>query len=162
MTDARVATEIERKFLVSSDGWKRAAVRAARIRDGLVAIDNGRHARVRILDDSATIALKGPLEGMGRYEYEYGIPLADAEEMLHTMCDGRILEKRRHYVPHAGLTWEVDVYDGILDGVVIAEVELDRADREVPLPDWVGREVTGDARFSKHRMLDERRRALAT
>lgn len=72
--------------------------------------------------------------------------------MLRTMCDDRVLEKMRYYVPHAGLTWEIDVYEGLLKGVVIAEVELDREDRALQLPDWVGKEITGDLRYSKINM----------
>jgi adenylate cyclase len=128
-TRARPSTEtmpqeIERKFLLAHDGWKSSVVKSARIRDGLVAIFNGRKARVRVIEDHATIALKGAHEGLGRSEFEYTIPISDAEEMLRTMCDDRVLEKVRNYVPYAGLTWEIDVYDGILKGVVIAEVEL--------------------------------------
>lgn len=141
--------EIERKFLLVHDGWKSSIVKSARIRDGLVAVFNGRKARVRIMDDRATLALKGQQNGFGRSEFEYAIPTSDAEEILRTMCDDRILQKVRHYVPHAGLTWEIDVYDGILKGVEIAEVELDREDRVLELPDWVGKEVTGDSRYSK-------------
>jgi len=111
---------------------------------------------VRILDGRATIAVKGQRRGLARAEFEYEIPVADAEEMLLTMCDDRVLEKTRSYIRHGGLTWEIDVYDGLLEGVVIAEVELDRADREVPLPDWVGREITGDVRYSKVKMLEAR------
>jgi CYTH domain-containing protein len=76
--------------------------------------------------------------------------------MLRTMCDDRVLEKTRHYVLHDGLTWEIDVYEGLLAGVVIAEVELDRADRRLDFPDWVGREVTGDANYRKLKMLQDR------
>ena len=145
-------TEIERKFLVAHDGWKRFVLKSVRIRDGLIAVYNGRKARVRIMDDHATIALKGQRSGLGRSEFEYAIPTSDAEEMLRTMCDDRLLEKVRYYVPHAGLTWEIDVYDGILKGTVIAEVELDRDDRLLELPDWVGKEITGDLRYSKFNM----------
>ena len=145
-------TEIERKFLVANDGWKQSVNRSTRIRDGLIAVYLGRKARVRILGNRATIALKGQRNGLGRSEFEYAIPISDAEEMLRTMCDDRILEKVRYYVPHAGLTWEIDVYDGILKGVVIAEVELDREDRLLELPDWVGKEITGDLRYSKFNM----------
>jgi len=156
-----VPVEIERKFLVAHDGWKRFVARRARIRDGLIALDNGRKTRVRVMDRRATIAVKGRFEGFSRAEYEYEIPRQDAEQMLLTMCDGRVLEKHRYYVPHAGLTWEVDVYEGLLKGVVIAEVELDREDRELVLPDWVGREITGDIEFSKHRMFEARRKQAA-
>ena len=145
-------TEIERKFLVANDGWKQSVVGSVRIRDGLIAVYLGRKARVRILGDQATIALKGQRSGLGRSEFEYAIPISDAEEMLRTMCDDRVLEKIRYYIPHAGLTWEIDVYDGILKGVVIAEVELDRDDRLLELPDWVGKEVTGNLRYSKFNM----------
>ena len=145
-------TEIERKFLVANDGWKQSVVRSVRIRDGLIAVYLGRKARVRIVGDQATIALKGQRYGLGRSEFEYTIPISDAEEMLRTMCDDRVLEKIRYYIPHAGLTWEIDVYDGILKGVVIAEVELDRDDRLLELPDWVGKEVTGNLRYSKFNM----------
>jgi len=144
-----VPQEIERKFLIVNDGWKSSVVKTTRIRDGLVAIFNGRKARVRIIGDHATIALKGQQKGLGRSEFEYPIPTSDAEEILRTMCDDRLLEKVRHYVPHAGLTWEIDVYDGILNGIVIAEVELDRADRKLQLPDWIGKEITSDLRYSK-------------
>ncbi|HWJ20498.1 MAG TPA: CYTH domain-containing protein [Geobacterales bacterium] len=145
-------TEIERKFLVANDGWKQSVIRCTRIRDGLIAVYFGRKARVRILGDRATIALKGQRSGLGRSEFEYAIPISDAEEMLRTMCDDRILEKVRHYVSYAGLTWEIDVYEGLLKGVVIAEVELDRDDRLLELPDWVGKEITGDLRYSKFNM----------
>jgi len=133
-----MAQEIERKFLLAHGGWKSKVVNSVRIRDGLVAIYKGRKARVRIMDDHASIALKGTHHGIGRAEFEYTVPVCDAEEILRTMCDDRVLEKVRHYVPYAGLTWEIDVYGGILNGVVIAEVELDRTDRAVDLPDWVG------------------------
>ena len=142
-------TEIERKFLVANEGWKQSVIRSTRIRDGLIAVYNGRKARVRISDDRATIALKGQRNGLGRSEFEYAIPTSDAEEMLRTMCDDRVLEKMRYYVPYTGLTWEIDVYEGLLKGTVIAEVELDRDDRVLELPDWVGKEITGDLRYRK-------------
>ena len=144
--------EIERKFLLAHDGWKSSVTKSARIRDGLVAFFNGRKARVRIIDNHATIALKGEHKGFGRSEFEYTIPISDAEEILRTMCDDRVLEKVRNYVPYGGLTWEIDVYDGILKGVVIAEIELDREDRVLELPGWLGKEITGDSRYSKFNM----------
>jgi adenylate cyclase len=153
-----VSQEIERKFLLANDGWKSSVVRKVRIRDGLVAILNGRKARVRLIGEHATITLKGRHQGLGRSEFEYPIPTPDAEEILKTMCDDRILEKTRHYVPHGGLTWEIDVYEGLLEGVVIAEVELDHAGRVLELPDWAGREVTGDQRYSKFNMEKGARR----
>jgi len=151
-----MAVEVERKFLVVHDGWKSSVLRSARIRDGLIAIQDGRKARVRILGDSATIAIKGSHKGPSRPEFEYPVPMADAEEMLRFLCDDRILEKVRHYVSSGALTWEIDVYSGILLGIIIAEVELDREGAPVELPDWVGTEVTGDIRYSKLHMFLER------
>ena len=116
--------EIERKFLVANDGWRGFVTRQIRIRDGLIASTGGNKARVRIPDSNATIALKSRRNGPTRTEFEYAIPYSDAMEMLRTMCDGRVLEKVRHDVPHAGAVWHVDVYEGILSGVVLAEVEL--------------------------------------
>jgi adenylate cyclase len=106
--------EIERKFLVANEGWKTAVLRSVRIRDGLIANNKGNKARVRIANDVATIALKSRRRGSVRTEFEYTIPSTDAEEMLRTMCDGNVLDKVRHFVLHAGNTWQVDVYEGLL------------------------------------------------
>ena len=76
--------------------------------------------------------------------------------MLRTMCDGHVLDKVRHFVPYAGATWHVDVYDGILNGVVLAEIELERADQQLELPAWIGKEVTGDPSYRKVNMLAQR------
>jgi CYTH domain-containing protein len=156
--------EIERRFLVANDGWKQSVIRCAQICDGLIAIYRGRKTRVRILDDRATITLKGQHDGLGRAEYEYAIPIAHAQEMLRTMCDDRILVKTRHYVPHAGLTWEIDVYNGILQGVTIAEVELEEPAGALQLPGWAGEEITGDLNFSKINLFEaaKRRQRAAT
>lgn len=159
-----MALEIERKFLVANDGWKTGVRSSVDIRDGLVASYRGRKVRVRIAGQRATITVKGRPKGFTRAEYEYDIPLADAEDMLRTVCADQQLAKRRHYVPHGDLVWEVDVYFGALDGVIIAEIELDRADRAVDLPHWIGDEVTGNPAFSKmnlHARALERRRPAA-
>jgi adenylate cyclase len=148
--------EIERKFLLANDGWKRCVVRRIRIRDGLIASNNGNKARVRISDATAMITLKSRKRGAIRTEFEYTIPCSDAEEILRTMCDGNVLDKVRHVVRYADLVWHVDVYEGILDGVVLAEIELWDADQKIELPDWIGREVTGDPRYRKVNMLAQR------
>ena len=118
-------TEIERKFLVAHDGWKAGVVSSCHIRDGLAAdFGSGGKVRVRIAGERATITLKGAREGLARAEFEYSVPVSDAEAMLATFCQGPIVEKTRHLVPHGGLTWEVDVHHGLLAGLVYAEVEL--------------------------------------
>jgi adenylate cyclase len=148
--------EIERKFLVANDGWKRAVVRSVQIRDGLIASRNGQKARVRITDDNATIVLKGRKSGLSRLEFEYPIPFSDAQEILQAMCAGHVLDKARHLVAHAGATWSVDVYSGLLAGIVIAEIELAHADQKVELPGWVGKEITGDSRYRKINLRAQR------
>jgi adenylate cyclase len=153
--------EIERKFLVANDGWKTAVVRSVRIRDGLIANNKGNKARVRIANDVATIALKSRRHGPVRTEFEYTIPYSDAEEMLRTMCDGNVLDKVRHFVRHEGNNWHIDVYQGLLDGVVVAEIELADAGQEFALPDWIGAEVTSDPRYRKINMLADRVANLA-
>ena len=122
----------------------------------MIASNNGNKARVRIADDKATIALKSRRMGVVRTEFEYEIPCADAEEILRTMCEGNVLNKVRHFVIHKDATWQVDVYDDILKGIVIAEIELTQPDQVLQIPDWVGAEVTDDPRYRKVNMRAER------
>jgi adenylate cyclase len=152
--------EIERKFLVSNDKWRQLAVRSVRLRDGLIAAYKDRKVRVRIAgDDIATVAIKGQRTGIAQAEFEYEIPIADAERMLSTICRDDTLEKERFFVEDSGGTWHVDVYSGILQGVIIAEIELKNERQELILPHWVGKEVTGDPFFKK---INMRARALKT
>ena len=149
--------EIERKFMVANDEWRRSAVRSVSIRDGLIAVYKDRKVRVRIAGDVATVAIKGPRIGIVRAEFEYEIPIVDAERMLSTMCQDDTLEKQRFFVEDAGATWQVDVYGSILQGVVIAEIELKQESQELILPRWIGKEVTGDSFYKK---INMRERAL--
>jgi CYTH domain-containing protein len=151
-----MALEIERKFLVTSDDWRSEAVRTERLVDGLLATSKGRKVRVRLYADRATIAIKTRKKGRVRFEYEYEIPIGDARHMLETECGRSVLAKTRHYVPHAGYTWEVDEYEAPLEGIVLAEVELKSENEEPPLPCWVGTDVTGDPAFQKTRLFTER------
>lgn len=137
--------EIERKFLVTGDGWREGA-EGALYRQGYLAKDAERTVRVRIAGDQAYLTIKGRTTGTSRAEYEYEIPLKDAEELLR-MCDGPLVEKTRHKVKHAGHTWEVDVFHGDNDGLIMAEVELESEDDEVEMPEWAGKEVSDDARY---------------
>ena len=150
--------EIERKFLVSNEEWRQLAVGSVRLRDGLIAAYKDRKVRVRIAgDDNATVAIKGPRIGIAQAEFEYEIPIADAERMLSTICRDDTLEKERFFIEDAGGTWHVDVYSGILLGVVIAEIELTHESQELILPRWIGKEVTGDPFYKK---INMRARAL--
>jgi adenylate cyclase len=151
-----VALEIERKFLVRDETWRAAETHSERLVDGLLATSKGRKVRVRLYADRATIAVKTRKRGRVRSEFEYVIPIDDAHQLLATECGRNVLAKTRHYVPHASLTWEVDVYEAPLDGVILAEVELASSDQALPLPSWVGAEVTEDPAFRKSRMFAER------
>jgi CYTH domain-containing protein len=149
--------EIERKFLVANDEWRRCAVGSVNIRDGLIAAYKDRKVRVRVAGDLATVAIKGPRTGLVRPEFEYEIPLADAERILSTICRDDTLEKRRFFVEDACAMWHVDVYCGLLQGIVLAEVELKDETQQLSIPGWVGSEVTGDPFYRKVNM---RARAL--
>jgi adenylate cyclase len=151
------SVEIERKFLVANDDWRQSAVRSVSIRDGLIAVYMDRKVRVRISGDVATVAIKGPRTGIVRPEFEYEIPIADAERMLSTLCQDDTLEKQRFFVEHAGATWYVDEYRGLLKGVIIAEIELKQPSQELSLPHWIGKEVTGHPFYKK---INMRARAL--
>ena len=142
--------EIERKFLVRDDGWRRAAAgEGTRIRQGYVETSGGVTVRVRVAGKSGFLTLKGPSRGVVRAEFEYRIPLEDAEEMLSGMCAGRMVEKTRWRVPaeEAGLTWEVDVYEGANAPLVTAEIELPDEGTAFRRPSWLGEEVSGEARY---------------
>lgn len=142
-----MATEIERRFLVATPAWREATTRTRRLVQGYVAREDGVAVRLRLVDDQAWLTIKGP-GGLVRPEFEYDVPPADAAAMLDALCTGRRIAKTRHDVPHDGLLWEVDVFDGPLAGLIIAEVELPSADHPVSLPAWVGREITGDTRYA--------------
>ena len=142
-----MAIEVERKFLVRGEGWRAGVVRARRIRQGYLAREDGVTVRLRVSEGRAMLTVKGPglLE---RHEYEYPVPVDHAQEMLDLLCTGRCLDKTRHAVPHGGLVWEVDVFEGPLAGLVLAEVELPGAAHPLDLPPWAGAEVTQDPRYA--------------
>jgi CYTH domain-containing protein len=144
--------EIERKFLVKTDAWRDQATHSERLRDGLVAREDDLKVRVRCYGNRTTLCVKGGRTGIAREEFEYEIP-ADHAAAIFAHCADRILEKTRHYVPGRTGLWEVDVYHGLLEGIVIAEIELPSETTLVSLPDWVGAEITGDPRYSKSNLL---------
>ena len=139
--------EIERKFLVVGDGW-RHGVPGQRFCQGYLAGDDATATvRVRRAGAAAYLTVKGKGHGLVRPEFEYPIPVEDAEAMLRDLCRRPLIEKTRHEVAHAGHVWHVDVFGGENAGLVLAEVELDRPDERVALPAWVGEEVTADPRY---------------
>ncbi|MER2250466.1 CYTH domain-containing protein [Methylorubrum podarium] len=146
--------EVERKFLVADEGWRAGVTSRRRLTDGLIGqFETGNKVRVRLDEGRAWLTVKGERVGLGRPEFEYEIPRGDAESMLSLVCETCFIEKTRHCVPYAGLVWEVDVYGGILEGMILAEVELDHEGQAFERPAWLGREVTGDPRFRQSALL---------
>lgn len=138
--------EIERKFLVTGDGWRQPASAQTRFSQGYLSRDPARTVRVRIAGERAFLTIKGATQGATRAEFEYALPLADAQQLL-AMCDGPVVEKIRHLCVHEGMTWEVDEFLGANAGLVVAEIELESEDQVFAHPAWLGAEVTGDARY---------------
>ncbi len=138
--------EIERKFLVTSEAYKAGSQRV-KIKQGFLNDDLERSVRIRVLSDNAYITIKGASAGSVRHEFEYPLPIADAEILIRELCIPPPLVKVRYILHDHGLTWEVDEFAGENQGLVIAEVELPGEDFELTLPDWVGKEVTGDKRY---------------
>jgi len=141
-----MGVEIERKYLVEGDSWRGQIVSATRIVQGYLARGDVT-VRARIRGDRAYLTVKGRSQGIARSEFEYEIPVADAETMLAELADGPVVEKTRNLVEVGGHTWELDVFAGENSGLVMAEVEVPSADTEFPLPEWAGQEVSDDPRY---------------
>ncbi|WP_322628102.1 CYTH domain-containing protein [Halothiobacillus sp.] len=145
-----MAREIERKYLLTDASWRTSVTGSMLIRQGyLTTLTGGARAsvRVRITDTDAFLNIKSMTIGIARDEFEYPIPLDDAQHMLDHLCSGAVIDKWRHHVHFGGLLWEIDEFLGANAGLVVAEVELDSTDQTVPLPSWVGAEVSDDARY---------------
>lgn len=141
-----MAKEIEHKYLVTGDSFKHQASQVIHITQGYLSRDKGRTVRIRTAGDMAFITIKGPGIDAARDEFEYPIPLADAQAMLR-MCVPPVISKDRHIVMHNGNKWEIDVFHGDLQGLILAEIEIPSVDYRYTLPDFVGRNVTDDRRF---------------
>jgi len=140
-----MGVEIERKFLVRRDLWPGSS-RSTLFRQGYLSRERGRTVRVRRAGDRAFLTIKAEAVGLVRPEFEYEVPAADVDALLG-LCIQPILEKRRYLVDHEGHTWEVDEFMGANAGLLVAEIELDRADEGFARPTWLGEEVTDDRRY---------------
>ncbi len=140
-----MASEIERKFLISNDSWRDSSA-GIRIAQGYLSQDPERTVRVRIAGEDAWVTVKGLSRGITRAEFEYPIPVTDARALLD-LCLPSVIEKTRHLVRHGGHHWEIDVFHGENEGLVIAEVELSDASEEPEIPGWLGEEVSLDPRY---------------
>lgn len=139
--------EIERKFLVSGDGWREMATGKAYCQGYIRTAVPGQSVRVRIAGDQGYLTIKGPAKGLSRAEFEYDIPVVDAQEMLETLCDRPLIEKIRYRLPVDEVVWEIDEFKGENTGLIVAEVELASEHQSVKLPDWIGKEVSGELKY---------------
>jgi adenylate cyclase len=144
--------EIERKFLVNGNAWK-ALGQGSAMRQGYLSTDPERVVRVRIEGETAALTIKGRSAGVVRGEWEYAIPKFDAEELLAQLCQRPLIEKNRYRIMYQGMLWEVDEFFGDNAGLVVAEIELIAEDQPFAKPDWVGEEVTHDARYFNSNLL---------
>jgi len=142
-----MATEIERKFLVKNQAWRDSVIAESSIKQGYLANQANATVRVRIARETAFLTIKGATKGISRSEFEYEIPVSDAEEMLNALAEQPLIEKTRYKVQCGGHIWDLDVFAGANSGLVLAEVELGSEDESFVLPKWAGEEVSDDPRY---------------
>src|SRR5689334_15256421 len=142
-----MALEIERKFLIRSEEWREKVTSRELLRQGYLSSGSQCSIRARVAGDQAWLNLKARRSGMTRLEFEYPIPVEDANEILNELARGPILEKYRHLVPAGEHVWEVDEFLGANAGLIVAEIELPSEDTQFDRPSWLGGEVTEDERY---------------
>ena len=142
-----MAQEIERKFLVTNDSWRKLAKGQPYCQGYLATAEPGQSVRVRIVGDQGFLTIKGPAQGVTRAEFEYSIPVADAEKMLDTLCQRPFIQKTRYRLLIGDVVWEIDEFEGDNAGLIVAEVELHSEEQPFEQPDWLGEEVSGQTRY---------------
>ncbi len=142
-----MAIEIEHKFLMAGNDWREHATRSVKYRQGYLSSQATSSIRVRISDECAWLNIKSATVGTHRHEYEYEIPLLDANEIINMLCRKPIIEKIRHFVTDDGNTWEIDEFEGDNQGLIIAEIVLSEIGKTFSKPHWIGDEVTSDLRY---------------
>ena len=142
-----MATEIERKFLLKNEGWRGLATGVI-YRQGYLTTGEGITVRVRIVGNQGFLTVKGATVGKSRLEFEYPVPLEDAQQMLDTLCDRPLIEKTRYKIKQGDLVWEIDEFAGENQGLILAEVELEEENQTIDLPQWIDREVSDPKYFN--------------
>ncbi|NOR51427.1 MAG: CYTH domain-containing protein [Gammaproteobacteria bacterium] len=145
--------EIERKFLIDLDILGELTDGMS-IKQGYIATQDYTAVRVRIKDANAWLSLKGKVTGISRLEFEYPIPVAEAEEIMTKLCSGGIVEKTRYELKVNNHLWEIDIFSGDNEGLVVAEVELEDEDEPLELPEWIVQEVTEELRYYNVNLLE--------
>ena len=144
--------EIERKFLVKDNSFKKLA-RGDKYRQGYLNSMKERVVRVRTINDKGFLTIKGITTGATRAEYEYPIPVEDADAMLDDLCEKPLIEKNRYKISFKGFIWEVDEFFGENQGLICAEIELEKEDQLFEKPEWISDEVTGDPKYFNSNLI---------
>ncbi len=139
--------EIEKKFLLRNDAWRKDADAGTAFRQGYLTGSDKASVRVRIEGDNANINIKSATLGITRQEFEYSIPLDDAQSLLDNLCEKPLIEKTRYHLRYVDHVWEIDVFEGENAGLVVAEIELADENEAFARPDWLAEEVSGDPRY---------------
>ena len=142
-----MGSEIERKFLLRNDEWREEVRDSVRLVQGYLARGPQSAVRIRVKGDKAELNVKHTLDGIERLEFEYQIPLQDAQEMLEKVALRPLIDKTRHHVEHGGHLWEIDEFYGDNAGLIVAEIELESTDESFDMPQWLGDEVSHDPRY---------------
>lgn len=149
-----MAQEIERKFLLVGEDWRKLA-KGTHYRQGYLNSVKERTVRVRTIDDKGFLTIKGITTGATRVEYEYEIPHSECTAMLDDLAEKPLIEKARYKIEFGGFIWEVDEFFGDNEGLVVAEIELESEDQQFEKPSWVGAEVTGDPRYFNSNLVNK-------
>lgn len=147
-----MALEIERKYLVDLEELG-TLENGTRIKQGYLSTNKDAVVRVRVKNDKAYLTIKGSNIGVTRLEFEYEIPLIEANEMLDKLCQKPVIDKTRYLIDFENHTWELDIFYGENEGLVVVEVELSSEDETIILPSWVKEEVTSDARYYNSNLM---------
>jgi len=148
-----MAIEVEHKFLLANASWREQINYSVDYRQGYLSSVANTSVRVRISDTHAWLNIKSAVIGSFRNEYEYEIPLSDADEIISHLCQKPIIEKTRHFVKHDGHTWEIDEFYGDNQGLIVAEIELQTVGEIFSKPAWLGQEVTNDLRYYNNNLV---------
>lgn len=149
-----MASEIEHKFLVRDDSWRNSVYRSVPMCQGYLVSDKVRSVRIRIASDKAHLNIKSGTLGTVRNEYEYPIPLEEAQEILEALCYKPLLKKTRHFVHYGSHIWEIDEFEGDNAGLIVAEVELSNPGEKFVKPLWVGEDVSHDRRYYNSSLVE--------
>lgn len=150
-----MSIEIEHKYLVVNDSYKDSVSKSIHICQGYLSKEKERTVRIRISDDKACITIKGKNNGDTRMEFEYSIPIEDANKMISELCISPLIEKYRHIVEYEGNRWEIDEFKRELDGLVIAEIEIPTSEYKYDIPPFIGKNVTNDIRYYNSNLVDK-------